>query len=310
MATTSERWRRGWGPTAALLLATACDTGTPSDEIAKEREARAVALATGPLDGAPRLAYLSSQLAVPVGLDPAEPDVVLRETVVAAHDRLAFLFEVIGCDGAVDTDGQTRVSLALSGCRLLLWSIDAELEAVARVEAQACEAGSCAAAVRWDLDIAEMATGLRGLPPVRFSGPAEIRAPVDVGERMQWQTMPGFVIETPLGLRFESLSTARWLIDADDCVEVEIGARLSLESRAGAEPDALDERVGDIVLSGRDLRRCPGSCPERGRVELSFGAGHVLAWEHDGSGTIVVLGPRGRQLEAELSCDPVAGAGG
>jgi hypothetical protein len=308
MATTTIQ-RSTVAMALALGVALACDAEDPGDDELEQRDARAVAHATGPLEGAPRLVYLAGQFAVAPGLDPADPDAFLLDAVAAVHARLAFVFEAIDCGASVETDGQTRVSLALSDCTLLLWSIDTELEAVARVETEACETGTCAAAVQWDVDIAEMATGLRGLPPIRFSGPAELRAPVDPGERMQWQTQPGFTIETPLGLRFEALSTASWSIGADDCVEVDIGARLSLEARDGARPDALDERIGDVVLTGRNLRRCPRTCPERGRVELSFGAGQVLAWEHDGSDTIVVEGPRGRRLEAELPCEAEADAG-
>jgi len=203
--------------------------------------------------------------------------------------------------------------MALSDCTLLLWTVDLELEATARVETEPCETGSCATAVLWDVDLGEMASGLRGLPPIRFSGPAELRAPVDPAARMRWTTQPGFTLETPLGLRFEALSTATWSIDADDCVEVDIGTRLSLEDGPGDEQgelDELDERLGDVVVSGRSLRRCPGQCPERGRVELSFGAGRLLAWEHDGSGTILVQGPRGRELEARLPCAEDLGDGG
>jgi hypothetical protein len=310
--TTSGRRRWAWSPAVAIVLAlaTACDAEAPSDDELAERDARAVAHATGPLDGAPRLVYLAGQFAVAPGLDPADPDAFLRDAVAAVHARLALVFEAIDCDASVDTDGQSRVSMALSGCTLLLWQLDTELEAVARVQTEDCETGTCATGVRWDLDIAEMSTGLRGRPPIRFSGLAELYAPADPGARMQWQTQPGFTIETPLGLRFETLSNASFRIGDDDCVEVDIGARLSLEDRDGERPDALDERIGNVVLSGRNLRRCPRACPERGRVELSFGAGQVLAWEHDGSATILVEGPRGRRLEAELPCEAASGAGG
>lgn len=312
-ASTSLRWPRRLGLAMALTSATlaACDVDDPSDdpqEVAL-RDARAVAHGSGSLDGAPRLVHLASQFALPPGLDASDPAALLGEAVAAAHARLTFGFAALDCEAEVDTDGQTRVSLALTGCTLLLWSIDAELEAVARVETEACDTGSCAVAVLWDVDMTEVSTGLRGLPPARFSGPAELRAPVDPSARMQWRTLPGFVIDTPLGRRFESVSTASWIIDADDCVELDLGARLSLEPSADEEVDAIDERIGDVVVSARALRRCPGQCPASGRVQLSFGAGQVLAWEHDGSGTIHVQGPRGRELEAELPCVQEAGAG-
>lgn len=292
----------------ALATMVACDPETsPNDDA--QRDARAVAHATGPLDGAPRLIYLAGQFVVPPGLEATDPDALLLETVATTHARLSFGFDALDCDATVETDGQARISMTLSGCTLLLWVVDLELDAVARVETEPCETGTCATAVLWDVDLGEMASGLRGLPPVRFSGPAELRAPVDPAMPMRWATQPGFTIETPLGLRFETLSTATWSIGDDDCVEVDIGARLSLEERQGGELDELDERIGDVVVSGRGLRRCPGQCPERGRVELSFDAGRVLAWEHDGSGTILVQGPRGRELEASLPCAEEQGAG-
>jgi hypothetical protein len=310
MATTrTRRWARPPMTAMAMALA-ACDPQSPFDDDDEAlRDARAVTHGAGSLDGAPRLVYLAGQFVLPPGLDATDPDALLRDAVAAAHARLVLGFAVVGCDAVVDTDGEARISMTLSGCTLLLWSIDAELEAVASVETEPCDTGTCAAAVRWDVDLAEMATGLRGLPPTRFSGPAELRAAVDPSERMQWQTLPGFVIETPLGRRYDTLSTASWSIDADDCVEVDIGARLSLEERPGEALDDIDERIGDVVVSGRGIRRCPGQCPEAGRVELAFGAGQVLAWEHDGSGTILVQGPRGRELEARLPCAEELDAG-
>lgn len=303
-----QRYARALVAMATLIAPTACDPETSRDDDAL-RDARAVAHATGPLDGAPRLLYLAGQFVVPPGLDATDPDALLRETVTTTHARLSFGFDALDCDATVETDGQARISMVLAGCTLLVWTVDLELEALARVETEPCDAGTCAAAVRWDVDLGEMAAGLRGLPPVRFSGPAELRAPVDPAAAMAWATRPGFTIETPLGLRFETLSTITWSTDADDCVEVDIGARLSLEEREGGELDELDERIGDVVVSGRGVRRCPGKCPERGRVELSFDAGQVLAWEHDGSGTILVHGPRGRELEATLPCADELGAG-
>ncbi len=278
--------------TRALMIAVAlgggCDLG-PDDDDLMLREARAVTHGSSSIDGTPRLAYFGNLFALPPGLDASDPEQLRTDAVMAIHTRLTFTFAAIGCDAAVETDGQTRVSVLLEGCALLLWTIDAELEAVARAEGEA---------VIWDLDITEMATGLRGLPPTHFYGPAELRAPVDPGERMEWSTPPGFVIETPLGRRFDTVSRASWLVGADNCVDLELGARLSLEERE----DELDERIGELAVSVRDLRRCQGRCAEAGRVELSFGTGQVLAWTHDGSGTIVVRGPRGRMLEARLPC--------
>lgn len=300
---TMQRWA------LAVVGLAACDPEPSGDDEAL-RDARAVTHATGSLEGAPRLIYLADQFAVPPGLDATDADAFLRDAVAATHARLAFLFGALDCDATIETDGQARISMALSACTLLLWTVDLELDATARVETEPCDTGSCATAVLWDVDLGEMASGLRGLPPIRFSGPAELRAPVDPAARMQWTTQPGFTLETPLGLRFGALSTATWSIDAASCIEVDIGTRLALEDGPGDEQDELDERLGDVVVSGRSLRRCPGQCPERGRVELSFGAGQVLAWEHDGSGTILVQGPRGRELEAQLPCAEDLGDGG
>lgn len=310
---TRRRWARRGRLATALVIASllgACDPGEPADDDSALQDARAVAHGTGSLDGAPRLVYLAGQFALPPGLDPTDPEAVLRDAVMAAHARLSLAFAAIGCEATVDTDGQARITLALSGCTLAVFTIDAELEAVARVEIEACATGTCAAAVVWDVDMAEMATAVRGRPPTRFAGPAELRLALDPAERMQWRTLPGFTLETPLGRRFDTLSTTHWRVDADDCVELDMGARLSLDVRPGEALDEIDERIGDVVVSARGLRRCPEQCPLAGRVELSFGAGQVLAWEHDGGGTILVEGPRGRRLEAELPCAEEAGAEG
>lgn len=286
-----RRWLRAAmvGSTTVMAMASSgCDVEPPDDDTVM-RDARAVTHGAGSLDGTPRLASFGNLFALPPGLDASDPEVLRAQAVLAIHARLGFSFAAVGCDATVETDGQTRVSLALESCNLLLWSIDAELEAVARVEADV---------VVWELDITEMATGLRGLPPSRFFGPAELRAPLDPDLPMQWSTQAGFVIETPQGRRYDTLSSASWTTDADDCVDIELGARLLLEERE----DEVDDRIGELVLSARDLRRCPGRCPESGRVELSFGTGQLLAWTHDGGGTITVQGPRGRTLEARLPC--------
>lgn len=290
MGKHTEAWVMALG-LAAWSSALGCDLSAPDDD-AMQVAARAVRHGNQAMDGQPRLAYVGALFAVDPSLDPSDPDAMRRAAVQAVHDRLALTFQSIGCDAELDTDGDATVSVHLQGCRLVLWTVDAEIEGTARVETEGTTA------VVWDLDIAELSSGALGLPRASFSGPAELRAPLDPAEPMRWQTFPGFVLESRLGLRFDALSTASWSIGEDDCVEIELGARLTLETRE----DALDEAIGDVVISARDIRRCPGRCEESGDVELSFGAGKVVSWSHDGSDTITVHTPRERTFEVELPC--------
>ncbi|MEX1367792.1 MAG: hypothetical protein AB1Z98_31980 [Nannocystaceae bacterium] len=260
---------------------------------------RAVVDGNQAVDGTPRLAYVGALFRAAPGLDPSDPDQARQLTVTAVHDRLAATFEVIGCDAELDTDDDTTIGLVLRGCRLLLWTLDAELEARAEIVTEACETEPCAAtAIAWDLDIAELSSRVLDLPGTSFSGPAQLQAPVDPAQPMRWETFPGFVIETRLGRRLDTVSTASWTIDEDNCVWMDLGARLSLEDL----DDDIDARVGNVVLSVRGLRRCPGRCESTGDVQLSFAAGQVVSWSHDGDDTITVITPRGRSIEVSLPC--------
>jgi len=151
-----------------------------------------------------------------------------------------------------------------------------------------------------------------GQPKSRSMGPVEIHAPLDGAAPLSWQTHPGFVIETRRGRRFDALSTATWTASPDDedgCVTMDMGARLILEDRE----DELDELIGDVVISARGIQRCAGRCAHAGQVELSFGAGQVLRWTHDGNGQLTIVSPRGREFELTLPCaqnDDAAATGG
>lgn len=281
------------------VAASACDPVEPDDDDETSlRATRAVSYGSQSMDGTPRLAHIGALFEIDPSLDPSEPDALRRAAVQAVHDRLALTFQVIGCTAELDTDGDRSVSLRLEGCHLLTWTLDAEIDATARVETEACEAAPCPVFVAWELDIAELRTSVLGLARSSMSGPAELRSPLDPAEPMHWQTFPGFIIETRLGLRFESVSTASWRVDDEDCVEIDLGARLALETRA----DALDEAIGNVVVSARGLRRCPSRCEEAGEVQLSFAAGQVVRWSHDGSDTITVHAPRERTFEVQLPC--------
>lgn len=261
--------------------------------------ARAVVHGNQAVDGTPRLASIGTLFRVAPGLDPSEPEQARQLAVRAVHDRLAATFEVVGCDAELETDDDTTVGLALRGCRLLVWTLDAELEARAEVVTEPCETEPCpVTAIAWDLDIAELSSRVLGLPGTSFSGPAQLRAPVDPAQPMRWETFPGFVIETRWGRRLDTVSTASWTVDEDNCVQMDLGARLSLEDL----DDDIDQRVGNVVLSVRGLRRCPGRCESAGDVQLSFAAGRVVRWSHDGDDTITVITPRGRSIEVSLPC--------
>ncbi len=292
---------RAWWPLALFASGLlGCDPGpSPDDADAVEaRNARAVSHGSWSLGGAPGFAALGSLFKVDAGLDTSDHDTLRRDALTLVENRIALTFAALGCEIDLSTDGDRRLNLSMQGCRLLLWTIDTELEAVARVETVPCEAGDCADAITWELDAAELATGLLRLPKTRFFGPAELRAPLVEGEPMQWQTQPGFVLQTRQGQRFEMLSYASWTDDDEGCLQMDMGSRLELE----LEDDELDALVGQLVLSARGVHRCPGKCASAGEVELSFGAGYVVAWSHDGSDTVTAKTPRGREFEAQLPC--------
>lgn len=300
---------------AAMLsagLATACDSGSseePSDpammddEQLRELDLRAARHGVASLDGNPAFVHVGNLFAYTpplVGeIDPTDADAIRRQAVAVAHTRLAITFAVIGCTADLQTDEDTTITVDLQGCRLALWELDADVRAVARVEMSPCEAGECAERVVWEMDVGELKSGLIGFPKSGYVGGIDIGAPIDPEERMSWATQPGFAIETDDGLRFDTLSTADWLVYGEDnCVELNMGARLSLEERE----DELDELLGDIVISARGIERCPGECATAGDVQLSFGAGHVLRWTHNGDETLTIEAPGGRQLELTPPC--------
>lgn len=275
-----------------------CELADPDPDDTTLRT-RAVVDGNQAVDGTPRLAYIGALFRVAPGIDPSEPEQARQLTVRAVHDRLSTTFEVVGCDAEFETDDDTTVGLVLRGCRLLLWTLDAELEARAEVVTEPCETEPCpATAIAWDLDIAELSSRVLGLPGISFSGPAQLQAPVDAAQPMRWETFPGFVVETRQGRRLDTVSTASWTIDEDNCVQMDLGARLSLEDL----DDGIDAEVGNVVVSVRGLRRCPGRCESTGDVQLSFAAGRVVSWSHDGDDTITVITPRGRSIEVSLPC--------
>jgi len=285
-----------------VLLGLACDqTEAPPVEDTEARDIRAVTFATEALDGTPRFAHFGSIFAVdPLTEDddPNDLDAIRRDAVQGVRERLTLVFAAIGCDATIDSDDDRTLSLTLRSCHYLQWDFDVELEAVARVETRACEEGTCPTAVIWALDIAELASGPSDGPQARFVGPLEFRAPFDPSELMRWETFPGFVLQGPVGLSFDTLSTASWAVDDDKCITLDFGARLTPQQRE----DELDELIGDVVIAARGVRHCPLSCADEGEVQLTFGTGQVLGWSYEGESSIVVQGPRGREVEVSLSC--------
>lgn len=309
------RMMRRWLLAATVLgtgLASACDPGEPGDsgdptmddEQMRAADIRAASHGVASLDSTPPFVHVGNLFAYEPPLfgevDPTDADAVRRHAVTTVYNRLAFTFAVLGCEPELTTDDERMISVHLQGCQLVLWELDASVVAtLAEVEMSPCDAGECASRVIWELDIDELKSGLVGLPKSGYVGRIDIEAPLDPTERMAWSTRPGFAIETGIGLHFDTLSTADWLVYGDDkCIDLNMGARLSLEERE----DELDELIGDIVISARGVNRCPSQCPHAGDVQLSFGAGHVLSWTHDGSQTLTVRGPRGREVEITPPC--------
>jgi hypothetical protein len=293
----------------------ACDPGEPmpivedddqDDPLVRAKDLRAATHVTNSLDGTPGFVHIGNlfSYAPPLfgAVDLGDADAVRQHAVTTVYNRLDFAFAVIGCDADLQTDDDRSVSLDMQGCQLGVFEIDADVEATAQVvmgEGGSCDAEQCATQVRWSLAIGELKSGLIGFPKSGFIGPIDFVAPIDSTERMQWQTGDGFAIETGVGLTFDTLSTASWLVREDsNCIEIDMGARLSLEERE----DELDELIGDLVVSARGIDRCPGQCATAGDVEISFGAGQVIRWTHDTDDTITVVGPLGREVEVTPPC--------
>ncbi|MEM7158466.1 MAG: hypothetical protein AAF799_36845 [Myxococcota bacterium] len=284
-----------------LLLGLGCDPAPASSSAPDVSDTRAVGLAASSLEGIPRLVFFGLHFAVDPALQADDAETFLDLAVDDTRQSLVDEFSRFGCETLqIEADG-TALSAVLRECPVLAWTFDAEVEAVAQLEqadASACADDFCPTAVAWELDIAELALGPRQGRRNRFSGPARLRAPVDPAEPMQWQTSPGYTLETRIGPRFDMLSTARWRTDDSGCVDMEVGSRLQIEQT----DEPLDGTLGDIVISSRGVRRCPLSCPQAGEVEVSFRSGSLLRWIYTGEDTVQVTGPLGKTLEVTLSC--------
>ncbi len=274
----------------------ACDPAPePDDDDVQLQRTRAAGHATYSLEGFPRFATIAAFFSFgdPMFIDLTNEDAVRRFAVGSVHTRFDLGLRTFGCEPTLTTDGDRTVSLSVTACRLLgVWEVDAEFDAEARVED---------GEVIWDIDLTELASGVVGLPKSRSMGPVEIHAPVDPAAPLSWQTHPGFVIETRQGRRFDALSTATWTASPDDedgCVTMDMGARLILEE----QEDEVDELLGDVVISARGIQRCADRCAHAGQVQLSFGAGQVVSWTHDGNGQLTIVSPRGREFELTLPC--------
>ncbi|MCA9711185.1 MAG: hypothetical protein KDK70_35425, partial [Myxococcales bacterium] len=162
---------RRWA-TAAMLgtgLLSACDPGsTPppddgdDDEQALARDFRAATHGTSSLDGTPGFVHIGNLFAYTPGwgVDTTDADAVRQDAVASVYNRLALTFAVLGCEPDLQTDDDRQVSLTMQGCRLVLWEIDADVEATAHVQTAPCGAGECPVAVVWDLDVSQLHSGL------------------------------------------------------------------------------------------------------------------------------------------------------
>ena len=296
-------WTMVAGVGLALAVGPSCDTQSrPSRAEATTSDNRAVGLAASSLEGIPRLVFFAQHFALDPALTADDADQFVTRAIDDTRNALIDEFSRFGCAVIdIQADGNT-LSALVSSCPILTLTFDAEVDVVAQlVEADPseCSEGFCPVAVLWDFDISQLTIGPAIGRRNSFSGPAQLRAPVDPDEPMGWQTHPGYTLETRLGPRFDMLSTATWTSDAEGCMDMDIGSRLQVEET----DEPLDETLGDIVISSRGVRRCPFQCTLAGDVEVSFQSGSLLRWSFTGEETLLVTGPLGKTLEVDLPCN-------
>ena len=228
-------------------------------------------------------------------------DQVQRLAVWGLKIGLETVYDIFGCQQMIDSDDQTYVAATFENCSMLFLeltgTVRADIEVLA--DSESCDGDDCPTAIVWTVDSTNFtARNPRQDFAPAFRGIVELTTPLVPGERMQWKTDDKFEIDLPIG-RFYSASTAAWEIDADRCVTMDLEARLKQIEPA----DDLDEEIGDMVLSAKNLRQCEDQCPEAGEVFISYGKGEVLQWTYTAESTVLISGPRGRAFLQELPCE-------
>jgi hypothetical protein len=123
---------------------------------------------------------------------------------------------------------------------------------------------------------------------------------------MTWTTLEGFTVENPLGT-FATDSHASWSVETDGCITFTLESQLDRLADDDDVDARTDDEIGTIVLQAERVHRCPGQCPDRGRLRLAFGAGRLLEWSYggepgDADEDVDVVAPRGHRFRQRLQC--------
>jgi len=244
-------------------------------------------------------AFTAEVFRAPDDVDRVDVERARMQTVEALVDRV--LRANLHCEPEITTDGRSVVTARFVGCRTGLLRLDGEIEARLEILTRACPEGECPGVAQWTIDDFDLELGPELANPPRLSGPIVLRDPIEPDGPMTWDTEEGFVLENALGT-FDTRSHAAWSIDPQNgCIDFQLQSRLTRLERDGD----VDVDIGEIVLQADDVHRCPGICPDRGRLRLSYGKGRLLEWdygERTGDDEVEVIAPRGHRFDHRLSC--------
>jgi hypothetical protein len=275
---------------ALLVLTLAACGGDPS----LDDEEVSVAQETGALvTGSAQLQTILEPFQAPAALADTSVNLAGRLTIEAIELALGRDTSRPGCL-TVDTDLLTFIEATFDNCgagALDLARLDGSIRADIGFQTTACAAGLCPEVLELELAFSDLrVSGPGGAQFVEIDGTASTSDPIGEGDT----TLSGDLdFESPRGLASFDLDT-RFRTDAADCVTATTTAHALVEGSGGLS--------ADIAYDARGVVRCPGECPSAGEVEMSFGAGSLLAWSYTGEATVSVIGPRGKEADVALAC--------
>lgn len=283
-----------------LGVGSGCDPSAPDDPEEEIGQSVATMRSSSTLAATANFALVAQNFRADLSdmdVPHTEPEAVRGAILFRLLLRLDALYGLFSCERQITTlEANESYRIGFNGCALGYLELSGSLDATLTVESD--PQSGLATAVTWVVDASdfEASTPQRDLRP-RFRGPVSLTTSLVRDEPMRWAMLPGHTIELPAGL-FAAESSASWLVDDDDCVTMDLDARLTLLEPA----DDLDREVGDIALAAKDVHRCRAECPSAGEVTLTYGAGSILRWTYNEGGEVDVIGPRGRLFTATLPC--------
>lgn len=255
------------------------DTDTPADgegsgEVSSDEQALVA-------DGSDMevAAQHSSALAAIPSLAVAAADSSSVEAAVDAQEAAASFFQPEGC--LTVTKAGNVVTYVFDGCTGPWGLVEVNGTETATFR-QGPEAGSIAVALQSEgLTLNEVAIEHQADVVVTFP---------DGGKRVTWNG--GFSGTTGGGRPIEHTSDLVWTVDADGC-----------RTTNGTTSGSIGER--GLTTTYEELVRCGGlgTCAA-GSISSTSRSGLTVSLEMDGSGAATFTGPRGREWEIDLACEP------